>query len=689
MNRRLSTRAACTSVFEQLEIRRLLAQISVTSFGATPNDGRDDLGAIRSAINASANGDTIYFPAGTYNVSDKILLKGGGRSYRGEGGDGTTVLKGDPARHIFWIREDGTRVENLTFDGKAMMIDKPSPVMVADVVINNNVFRHNGSGSDNHAITFTTGLRNSTISNNLFQNSPIAVYGYYWDKLRIANNEFIDNTQGMHIDDHGVSSRDLMIEQNYFSGIRRIGIEWQGGGINSIVQDNFFEKPRLSSNFNENHDTYAYSIIACRSVNMIARRNVIIAPERPDGVGVRIGFEVGGDNTLIEDNWVSGINHVIAANDGEGSTSVLARNNFYENVLQGPVGRGLTQYNNGPNVKVSWDTNRGRPGRNRQFGQPAPAPTPAPTPTPTPTPAPDGTTYLSDLNWASMNNGWGPAEKDRSNGELGGSDGRTLTLAGQTYAKGLGVHAGSEIVYNLNGQYSQFLSDIGIDDEVGNGGSVAFTIYLDNAKVFDSGTITGSSATQKVSLDVTGKQTLKLAVHHVGDGNAYDHADWANARLVSGTAPLPAPTPTNGESLLSNLNWVSASNGWGPVEKNRSNGEIAGNDGRTLTIRDKTYASGLGVHAYSDIKYNLDANFTRFTSDIGIDNETGGRGSAVFQVFVDGKIAYDSGTVRGTDSARQVSVDVTGARELRLVVSPGGDGNAYDHANWAGAKLTA
>ena len=52
-----------------------------------------------------------------------------------------------------------------------------------------------------------------------------------------------------------------------------------------------------------------------------------------------------------------------------------------------------------------------------------------------------GGTYLSDLPWTSMINGWGPAERDRSNGELGASDGATLTLNGVTYAKGLGVHA--------------------------------------------------------------------------------------------------------------------------------------------------------------------------------------------------------------------------------------------------------
>jgi len=109
-----------------------------------------------------------------------------------------------------------------------------------------------------------------------------------------------------------------------------MAIEYQGGGTNSIFQDNWYEKARLGSSFNENNETFAYSIIADRSHGTIARRNVVIAPERPDGVGVRIAFEIGGDNALVEDNYISGVNHVLAANDNYGSTSVTARNNFFE-----------------------------------------------------------------------------------------------------------------------------------------------------------------------------------------------------------------------------------------------------------------------------------------------------------------------------------------------------------------------
>src|SRR5688500_11153682 len=74
------------------------------------------------------------------------------------------------------------------------------------------------------------------------------------------------------------------------------------------------------------------------------------------------------------------------------------------------------------------------------------------------------TTYVSDLEFATSSNGWGPAERDQSNGETEGGDGAPLTLNGIAYSRGLGVHAGSRIAFDINGEYVSFESDIGVDD---------------------------------------------------------------------------------------------------------------------------------------------------------------------------------------------------------------------------------
>ncbi len=136
-------------------------------------------------------------------------------------------------------------------------------------------------------------------------------------------------------------------------------------------------------------------------------------------------------------------------------------------------------------------------------------------------------------------NGYGPIEVDHSNGESKAGDGHTLTLNGKTYKRGFGVHANSEIRYSLKGtngaQCVRFTSDVGVDDEVGNKGSVVFQVFLDGVKRYDSGKLTGASATKQIDLNVTGAQELRLVVTDAGDNRYYDHADWATPLLYCQT----------------------------------------------------------------------------------------------------------------------------------------------------------
>jgi glucose/arabinose dehydrogenase len=130
-------------------------------------------------------------------------------------------------------------------------------------------------------------------------------------------------------------------------------------------------------------------------------------------------------------------------------------------------------------------------------------------------------------------------------------------------------------------------------------------------------------------------------------------------------------------------------NSWGPYEVDRSNGEDGPNDGSTLTISGIPYLHGLGVHAPSDLSFNLNRQCSgNFISDLGVDAETGTKGSVVFRVYLDGSLAYDSGLLRPGDARRTVNVSVANKSILRLVVDDGGDGNYFDHADWAGARVS-
>jgi hypothetical protein len=171
-----------------------------------------------------------------------------------------------------------------------------------------------------------------------------------------------------------------------------------------------------------------------------------------------------------------------------------------------------------------------------------------------PPPPPSGTSYLSDLTWTSMVNGWGPVEKDTSNGEQAAGDGVPMTIGGVGYAKGLGAHAASDVRYNLGGTCNRFKASVGVDGEVGARGSVDFQVYADATKVYDSGVLRGGGAAQSVDVSVAGASGLRLVVTDGGDGIDWDHADWANARIECASTAAP-PTPVI-DSPASTLTWA-------------------------------------------------------------------------------------------------------------------------------------
>ncbi|MFI5843027.1 glycoside hydrolase family 2 TIM barrel-domain containing protein [Catenuloplanes sp. NPDC051500] len=148
------------------------------------------------------------------------------------------------------------------------------------------------------------------------------------------------------------------------------------------------------------------------------------------------------------------------------------------------------------------------------------------------TPLPPGTRWLSDLPFTEVTNGWGPSERDRSNGEQGAADGGPITVGGVVHAKGIGAHAVSRLTYEAGGACTSVRADVGVDDEMGGSGSVTFEVWADGVRRAATGVLTGSSGPEPLTADVTGAATVELRVTDAGDGNGADHADWASARIL-------------------------------------------------------------------------------------------------------------------------------------------------------------
>ncbi|GMQ60630.1 hypothetical protein AN1V17_50310 [Vallitalea sediminicola] len=277
---------------------------------------------------------------------------------------------------------------------------------------------------------------------------------------------------------------------------------------------------------------------------------------------------------------------------------------------------------------------------------------------------------LTYFQWDLATAGYGDVELNKSNG------GNSITIGGNNYDKGIGTHADSEIVYQINGQYDWFRCDIGLDDETGSNGSVVFKVYGDDdvTPLYESNVLYGTDSVESIKVNIKEHNRLKLVVTDGGDNKNHDHADWGNPMLL-----IDKEVTTS--VYLSDLDWTSAQSGWGTVKKDTSV------DGNPLTINGNTYAKGIGAHANSEIIYNLDGAYTIFYSHIGVDDEVGTNSTMVFEVYADGEKIYESGVMTPSDSYKEINEDITGVNELKLVITDAGDGINSDHGDWADAKL--
>ena len=144
----------------------------------------------------------------------------------------------------------------------------------------------------------------------------------------------------------------------------------------------------------------------------------------------------------------------------------------------------------------------------------------------------------------------------------------------------------------------------------------------------------------------------------------------------------------NDYTYLTEYDWKSTKNSYTAPKKDISI------SGKTLRLTDEngqevSYEKGIGAHSTSTIVYDLsDKNYAYFSSYVGVDRQMYGTvGSVSFEVWVDDEKKFDSGLMNSRDSKKYVEVDINGAKELKLVVTDGGNGNGSDHATWGDAKL--
>ncbi len=114
---------------------------------------------------------------------------------------------------------------------------------------------------------------------------------------------------------------------------------------------------------------------------------------------------------------------------------------------------------------------------------------------------------------------------------------KTPLVIGQTrFEHGLGTHSVGHIRVRSPRPIARFSASIGVDHNErtsGGRGSVVFVVSAAGRELFRSGVMRGGQPPQQVDVEPGGAGVLDLLIEDAGDGPACDHADWAEARIVT------------------------------------------------------------------------------------------------------------------------------------------------------------
>jgi alpha-galactosidase len=159
----------------------------------------------------------------------------------------------------------------------------------------------------------------------------------------------------------------------------------------------------------------------------------------------------------------------------------------------------------------------------------------------------DGRVWLDELSVGEMACGWQSPQRNKT------VDRRGLQIGSKKFERGVGTHAESVAIYEVAGKAVAFDAEVGLDAEVfpGENGaaSVKFAVKADGRVVAETSVLRGRHEPVRIHADLAGAKTVELLVSAAGDGDHYDHADWANAYFTMKDGARPVPVALGREQL--------------------------------------------------------------------------------------------------------------------------------------------
>ena len=119
-----------------------------------------------------------------------------------------------------------------------------------------------------------------------------------------------------------------------------------------------------------------------------------------------------------------------------------------------------------------------------------------------------------------------------------------------------------------------------------------------------------------------------------------------------------------------------------PYRVNRSAG------GGSLLLGGKVYSTGLGLHSFCELTYDLGGAYSRLVALAGIDQAVRPNGDALLTILADGKPLLPPTRLTGRDEPVPLRLDLKGCKSLVIRVEFGPDNlDVGDHVDLAAARL--
>ena len=107
-----------------------------------------------------------------------------------------------------------------------------------------------------------------------------------------------------------------------------------------------------------------------------------------------------------------------------------------------------------------------------------------------------------------------------------------IRVGGRTYEQGIGVHSASALTYELGGEYKQFVTHYGLDDDCGALADVAVEIRIDGEIRHRAEDVVVGTLHGPVRIDVRGAKRLELIVQFGRHAAIQDRFNWVDSALI-------------------------------------------------------------------------------------------------------------------------------------------------------------